>query len=672
MPGTGSFVQRLKERNKGGGVGRLKPAASVADHKFLYDSNQLNYLCQSWEQPKVVLARLAEVGGVQGLEYALHTNLEEGIGKEEDERADNRTAEEIEEGVPNPKFRERIAAYGQNKFTKQPMKAFCVMVLETLNDPFLIVLIVAAVISIAIGIYEYVECPQNVPGFIDGLAILIAVAIVTLVGAWNDYSQEKQFRAVEDEAAKKVCVVTRGRNDKGEGKNIEVPYEDVVVGDIVLLKMGSQLPADGVLINATDDFKVTEAALTGEAIEVKKNFLNPLCLSGTQAVSGEGTMIVTAVGDDTVWGGILSRIQEEREDTPLQEKLDKMAKQIGYGGMAIAAVLFLAVVIKFLATGTAEERKNWFSKVTEALILAVTIIVVAVPEGLPLAVTISLAYSMKRMMTDQNFVRHLAACETMGNATTICSDKTGTLTLNKMRVEKCSIGGTFFEKAGPTDHVSKDTINELCDGLCINSNAFEQLPTDDKERAAREKYGPVFTGANSTEYALLFWANQDFGHDYLQARKKYEIAKGYPFSSRVKRSSVLVDLKNGSFRMYLKGAAEQVLNASNGIQRTDGTKNEMSKEDREEVLKHMDHMASTGLRCLGVAYRDYTEDEIERTDSGGVQGIKLLTKTETRFSRDISGSLLPVSRIPYDLKYQRPLPTPRAPVSSSVWLLEII
>jgi len=266
--------------------------------------------------------------------------------------------------------------------------------------------------------------------------------------------------------------------------------------------------------------------------------------------------------------------------------------------------------------------------VTEALILAVTIIVVAVPEGLPLAVTISLAYSMKRMMTDQNFVRRLAACETMGNATTICSDKTGTLTLNDMRVTRCSLGGKYFDSATPTDSLHEDFVNALCDSLAINSKAFEVEPKDAKEEEERKKYGPKFTGANTTEYALLRWSI-DFGCDYLAARKKYgELAKAYPFSSKIKRSSVLCDVGGKLYRMYLKGAAERVLDICDRIMDCDGSVRNLDEAEKKVILEHMDRLAGNGLRCLGVAFRNYEQGEIAFNEAGTVEGIAKLDKDD--------------------------------------------
>ena len=293
--------------------------------------------------------------------------------------------------------------------------------------------------------------------YIDGIAILCAVIIVVLVSACNDYSKEKQFRKLNAVKDNKTIKVIR------DGSQKEISTHDIVTGDIIILITGDQIPADGVMING-NDVQVDESGMTGESHEIKKNADKDCFMIGSCLITqGSGRMVATSVGEHSIYGDILMTLQEVDTLTPLQEKLNIMAKLIGYIGMAVAGLTFMTLIIKFFVNHDAEFIKNPASYVVwvDFLILAVTIIVVAVPEGLPLAVTISLAYSMKQMIYDQCLVRKLEACETMGGVSNICSDKTGTLTLNQMRVVRARFGATkeFKKGDGQLGELVKSDIN---------------------------------------------------------------------------------------------------------------------------------------------------------------------------------------------------------------------
>ena len=329
---------------------------------------------------------------------------------------------------------------------------------------------------------------------------------------------------------------------------------------------------------------------------------------------------------------ILYRLSDDRDPTPLQEKLEVLGAQIGWGGMAVAIALFLILIIYWAIDDPVKPQTN----VISFFIIAVTIVVVAVPEGLPLAVTISLAYSMKKMLLDNNFVRHLAACETMGNATTICSDKTGTLTTNKMSVSKCQLyatGDISLKLRGNNseNQVSDIAYNRISIAICTNTKSFQRdeskLKANQKKAIKEKKMKWPLDGGNQTDCAMLQWAIDLGADNFKDIREQNPLTKFFPFDSKVKRSSVLVrDTINdqSKFVMYVKGAAEQILalctqrmtydcnieelkdgddyDANSEIIPQDGTK--------QKVLWAMDKMTSTGLRCLGIAYREFNEDEI--------------------------------------------------------------
>ncbi|GMI35253.1 hypothetical protein TeGR_g8715, partial [Tetraparma gracilis] len=329
-----------------------------------------------------------------------------------------------------------LSSHGGNALPSAPPASFASLLVDSIVDDGTVqILIAAALVSLLIGTYS-----DPATGWIEGAAILSAVAIVALVTAGNDWSKERQFRALDAARADAPDVkVLRGRVTL-------VRAADVRVGDLVSLEPGDKAPADCVLVGAGGGgLAVDESSLTGEPDAVEKGVgkgEDRFVLSGCNVQRGSGTAVCIAVGPRSQWGAIKLALRSEPANTPLQDKLDVMAAMIGNVGIAAAALTFAALMWIRYKSGSSEP---WFQAVLDAFIIAVTIVVVAVPEGLPLAVTISLAFSTKRMLADNNLIRHLQACETMGNATTICSDKTGTLTENKMTVVDSFFG---FGKGG--------------------------------------------------------------------------------------------------------------------------------------------------------------------------------------------------------------------------------
>lgn len=398
-----------------------------------------------------------------------------------------------------------------------------------------------------------------------------------------------------------------------------VKNTEVVVGDLLLLDTGDKLIADGVLVE-THGLVVDEASLTGESDPIKKNLdEDPWCRSGTQVSEGSGRMIVVAVGERSEWGKTMALVGSAgSEDTPLQEKLADLAAAIGKVGFGVAVACFVALLVKWCVEnrGFPLDQINNNGPV-QFFLYAVTVVVVAVPEGLPLAVTIALAFSMKKMMRDNNFVRVLAACETMGGATAICSDKTGTLTENRMTVTEGWFAGTKHDHAPSAEELptSGDFARELAANCALNSKAFliehgPDLPLE-------------FVG-NRTECALLALALRKWGVDYKalrsEAEEKGDIVHLYGFSSAKKMASVLVRQRDartgaptGNLRLYNKGAAEWVLRRCTRVVNPQGQVVPLPEDERERLISDVVvGMASRGLRCICLTYTDYPEKDPRR------------------------------------------------------------
>ena len=384
----------------------------------------------------------------------------------------------------------RRAAFGRNEIPPNPPKSFFRLAWEALQDITLIILLAAAVVSLGLSFYKppdetHADASEQSANWIEGAAILVAVIVVVLVTALNDWSKEKQFRGLQSkiETEHKFSVIR-------DGEPIDITIHDMVVGDIARVKYGDLLPTDGVLIQS-NDLKLDESSLTGESDLIRKSpDTDPILLSGTHAMEGSGRMLVTAVGVNSQTGIIMTLLgatksekdkdkkeeqknnletvqvnglepktekavhmevgepEEGKTKSVIQGKLSNLAIQIGYIGSVVAAATVIILIVrycvtKYLVKGNDFEAKD-ISHFVNFIIIGVTVLVIAVPEGLPLAITLALTYSVKKMMRDNNLVRHLDACETMGNATSICSDKTGTLTTNRMTVVQCFINGKLL------------------------------------------------------------------------------------------------------------------------------------------------------------------------------------------------------------------------------------
>ena len=529
-------------------------------------------------------------------------------------------------------FRDRKRVYKDNRVpTKKPLSIWRLF-WNAYNDRILILLTVAAAISLALGIYEAVGqtpepgAPQSLD-WVEGLAILVAVIIVVLVTGFNDYRREKQFVKLNARKDDREIKVIRS------GKSVLVSVYDITVGDVIHLESGDSIPADGILISG-HGVQCDESSATGESDAMKKTTgadvwrhieegtatskLDPFIISGSKVLEGVGTYLVTSVGVNSSHGKIMASLQTENEDTPLQVKLAKMANWIGYIGSSAAGLLFFVLLIRFLvglSSNTASPAKKG-SQFLDILIVAITIIVVAVPEGLPVAVTLALSFATKRMLKENNLVRHLRACETMGNATTICSDKTGTLTQNRMTVvagtlgtnlrfareaildddeEKVSTFQSAFEKVSPA------VRNLLIQSIALNSTAFEG-----------EENGQMTFIGSKTETALLVLAKEQLGMGPVaEERAGVEVVQLIPFDSKRKCMGVVIRLASGNYRLLVKGAAEIMLDkATKELVDLPGTTLEedyLTESAINEVSQSITDYAKQSLRTIGMLYRDFPQ-----------------------------------------------------------------
>ncbi|KAH7572514.1 hypothetical protein JRO89_XS04G0268000 [Xanthoceras sorbifolium] len=422
----------------------------------------------------------------------------------------------------------------------------------------------------------------------------------------SDYRQSLQFQNLNDEKRNIHLEVIRG------GRRVEVSIYDIVVGDVVPLNIGDQVPADGVVIIG-HSLSIDESSMTGESKIVHKDSKNPFLMSGCKVADGSGTMLVTGVGINTEWGLLMASISEDTgEETPLQVRLNGVATFIGIVGLAVAFIVLVVLLARFF-TGHSKNADGSVqftagkTKVGDAvdgaikiLTVAVTIVVVAVPEGLPLAVTLTLAYSMRKMMADKALVRRLSACETMGSATTICSDKTGTLTLNQMTVVEAFAGEKRIDPPGSNSQLSPMLSSLLIEGIAQNANGSVYVPAGG---------GDVEVSGSPTEKAILNWGLQ-LGMNFEAVRSESSIIHVYPFNSLKKRGGVAVQLPNSEVHIHWKGAAEIVLALCTKYIDTNDQLVAMDEDKVTFFKKAIDDMASSTLRCVAIAYRSYEMEKV--------------------------------------------------------------
>ncbi|KAF7589607.1 ATPase, Ca transporting, plasma membrane [Aspergillus hancockii] len=633
---------------------------TVDDNKFAFSPGHLNKLLN----PKN-LGAFHALGGLRGLEKGLRTDINSGLSLDETSldgtvNFDDVVSSALEEqdSTPQPPrqptrastenlkqsdnaFVDRKRVYGSNKLPERKPKSIFELAWIAYNDKVLILLTVAAIISLALGIYQSVTAKNGEPRvqWVEGVAIIVAIVIVVIVGAANDWQKERQFVRLNKKKDDRHVKVIRS------GKTMEISIYDVLVGEVMHLEPGDLIPVDGIFING-HNVKCDESSATGEsdllrksassevfrAIEQRENLAkqDPFIVSGSKVSEGVGTFLVTAVGVHSTYGKTMMSLQDEGQTTPLQSKLNVLAEYIAKLGLAAGLVLFVVLFIKFLAQlksiDGADEKGQAFLRI---FIVAVTVIVVAVPEGLPLAVTLALAFATTRMLKDNNLVRLLRACETMGNATTICSDKTGTLTENKMTAVAATLGTTckFGDKSsgvskdinGKIDTHTQETSTSnalspsefiktlaapvkelLLDSIVLNSTAFEG-----------EQDGVMTFIGSKTETALLGFAKTYLGLGSVsEVRDNAQIVQLVPFDSGRKCMAAVYKMASGKYRMLVKGASEILVEKSTRIVRDptrDLSEGPLSGGDRSAVDSVITHYASQSLRTIGLVYRDFEQ-----------------------------------------------------------------
>ena len=526
------------------------------------------------------------------------------------------------DGLQGDDLSERKTAFGKNAFAEKKLKSYLELVCDGLHDALLQLLIGMAIVSF---VFEVLFGKHPETGWIESVAIIISVAIIVNVSASTDYIKERSFRELSQTLnASNKKVVTR------HGVLLEVEDDEIVVGDLLSFNAHNlaSIPCDGLLVSGAD-VKMDEASLTGEPEpEVKDLLARPFIVSGTVATSGSGRMLVIAVGESSVSGKIRAAVYGEdieEEGSPLFQKLDKLVVLIGKAGFGAAAVCFLAMC----AIGFGVEHKPW-DAVLEYIITTITIIAVAVPEGLPLAVTLALAFSSSQMMKDMNLVKHLDACETMGSATTICSDKTGTLTANRMTVRACYLLGEKYA-ADPTSaqpvgiklaaSVSKEARLLLATLISVDT-------MDESYLEHNVQTNKVDFKGNPTECALLTMV-RDLGYEYTalrdatEGRSEATRAAGKPlmFSSARKMMSWAVKRPNGGYRIFAKGASEIILARCSRVCVAEGAavgSKTLNAEGCAELTSSViSPYAAEAMRTIGLAYRDVPEnfkfDELHRS-----------------------------------------------------------
>lgn len=620
---------------------RLPPSAERYNAKFSLSPNLLHKLIEERKPEKI-----HALGGLSGLANALRTDLKKGLSVDEDVLE---TLPNCESHASKPRksiiqlpdhshaettFTDRREAYGDNRLPPRKPKSFLRLVWDAFNDKLMFLLAFSAVVSLALGIYQSVnpsEPGSNVE-WVEGVTIVIAILIILMATATNDWQKNHKFEKLNQKKSERFVNVVRS------GKLRHISTVDILVGDLVHLATGDIVPVDGLLAEGFD-IECDESSVTGESdlihktpwndphpseISIRPKHSDPFIVSGSKISNGVGTLLVTSVGINSSYGRILMSLRDEPQETPLQQKLGSLSKYILFGGCLFGLVFFFILFVRFLVRlptieGGPRAKGEDFLGI---FMLSVTMVVIGVPEGLALAVTLALAFATTRMLKDNNLVRLLRSCEIMGNATTICSDKTGTLTQNKMTVVSCRLGlsGNFGQSilensdkakelglpeadVKPIETVSAlpDTIKDLLrDAICLNTTATEK----------EDSKGGEFTGS-STEIALIRFVYNHLGlNDLAELREKFPVVHLFPFDARHKSMAAVIELPNGKFRMYAKGAAEVViLRCVNIIDKLDEVEatTEINNDIQNYLGEYVNTLAQRSLRPLALAYRDFED-----------------------------------------------------------------
>ena len=486
-------------------------------------------------------------------------------------------------GLTDEQVKQSREQHGRNVLTPPHRTSLWKLYLDKYRDPIIQILLVAAFVSLILAFIEH--------NFMETIGIFVAVFLATTVGFYFERDAAKKFNVLTALSEEQPVKVRRG------GKVMQIPRHDIVVGDVVLIEVGDEVPADGELLVSTD-LQINESTLTGEPITEKNMegggdgaYPRNVILRSTMVMNGRGEFVVTAVGDATEIGKVAQKSTEQTSvKTPLYVQLDKLASIISKVGSVVSVAAFVIFLVHDILTNPAWGGKDYFYMaeiVLDYFMMAVTLIVMAVPEGLPMAITLSLALNMRRMLKSNNLVRKLHACETMGAVTVICTDKTGTLTQNQMQVDEL---------------LPKDDNQHLLDvAIAINSTA--EL---DEDKAI----------GNPTESALLLWLkSQD--KDYRELRHQAKVLKQQPFSTEKKYMATIAEV-DGEKYLLVKGAPEIVLDLC-----------EMEERYCNQALRELDEWQHKAMRTLAFAYRRIDRGEAASEKSVPTIGQLLSAKDFT-------------------------------------------
>mgnify|MGYP002763026353 FL=1 len=465
-------------------------------------------------------------------------------------------------GLTDEQVKQSREQHGRNVLTPPHRTSLWKLYLDKYRDPIIQILLVAAFVSLILAFIE-----QN---FMETIGIFVAVFLATTVGFYFERDAAKKFNVLTALSEEQPVKVRR------KGKVMLIPRHDIVVGDVVLIEVGDEVPADGELLTCTD-LQINESTLTGEPITEKNlegggdgAYPRNVVLRSTMVMNGRGEFVVTAVGDATEIGKVAQKSTEQTSvKTPLYVQLDKLASMISKVGSVVSVAAFVIFLVHDVLTNPVWGGKDYFYMAEIVLgyfMMAVTLIVMAVPEGLPMAVTLSLALNMRRMLKSNNLVRKLHACETMGAVTVICTDKTGTLTQNQMQVDEL---------------LQKDDNVQLLD-VAIALNSTAEL---DEDKAI----------GNPTESALLLWLKSQ-GKDYKEIRQQAKVLKQQPFSTEKKYMATIAEVSDKKY-LLVKGAPEIVLSLC-----------QMEERERNQALRELDEWQHKAMRTLAFAFKEIEAD----------------------------------------------------------------
>jgi len=483
-------------------------------------------------------------------------------------------------GLTDSQVQQSRAEHGANVLTPKERRAAWKLFLDKFREPLIIILLVAGVASIGISIYEY-HLDGEFKVFFEPIGIFAAIFLATGLGFLFERKADKEFNLLNKVSDDEAVQVWRN------GVIAEVPKKDIVVGDIVVLNTGGEIPADGELLEAVS-LNVDESTLTGEPsahktvnpddFDPEATFPSNQVMRGTKVMEGHGVMRVFAVGDHTENGKVFEAAQiDDSVKTPLSEQLDGLGKVISRVSYVIGILIVAGrLIMYFTDPAVAHDFGHLMAYLLQTVMIAVTLVVVSVPEGLPMAVTLSLALSMRRMLKTNNLVRKLHACETMGATTVICTDKTGTLTQNQMQVYKTDFFGLDGQKLAddPLSHV-------IAEGIAVNSTAQLEAVSGEKPKVL----------GNPTEGALLLWLTSQ-GLDYTKLKSAVDVVEELPFSTENKFMATVISDSTGTETLYVKGAPEIVMSLCRTM--PDG----VSRADVDALLLGYQNQA---MRTLGFA-----------------------------------------------------------------------